>query len=422
MNMIRRDGYSMRIKVTIFLSLLVVFFFPTSINGRIIDDIWIVRNGIGVIMTFYLVRAYGITIQNFTWCFLLMFILSIFTIIPLLFSADKPNDLYISVASASGEIITFILWAILYRENRVSKKCALRIVNMLSIIILIWGWGLVFAIQPIVRITQSLYSQLNDDMFSNMVLIRGKPVMSFGTHSMSAFFTMLVFYFNALAVKEGNNSVYRYIIMVLLMALEVPMTSNTAIVCLGVMAYLFVWSTRKWWVGFIVIVGIIAVGIYLYATGVMTAYVDGITNGVSSELHGFSARYFSGRFDGNFEMVSRFGGVGFLRSRSEFYKMNDSAIIYLFTQGNAVAVVLAYSLMYRFFKNNYSKYWKISLGLFFIWEIIASSTFISVKMVCAHILTMYIVNSLTYATEKEEVSKWKFASCYRAHPFAALEE
>ena len=73
MNMIRRDDYSMRIKVTIFLSLLVVFFFPTSINGRIIDDIWIVRNGIGVIMTFYLVRAYGITIQNFTWCFLLMF-------------------------------------------------------------------------------------------------------------------------------------------------------------------------------------------------------------------------------------------------------------------------------------------------------------------------------------------------------------
>lgn len=373
-----------------------VFLFPTSMGGVIVSNMYIVRNGLGGFIALILAINNRVLKKNVLWTLALILWLTMLTITTSIFY--QPNDFRVAYASISGFLPTVLIWCVTLRKRDVGYKNANRFLLIISFCIILWGWGLVINNTLIYNFTKALYSQLKDNMFDNMVTIRGKPVMSFGTHSMAAFFVLMVYFFHCVVVREGKERPVNYICMALLFLLEVPLNSTTSMAALALMLFLLVWAKNNWYTrvitGILVIVGVI----YFYQSGFISDFASGILFGTNANHHGFDARYLSGIYSGNIKMATEYIGVGFLRSASDLFRMNDSGFVYLFTQGNIPAVLVAYRLMYDFFKRNLSRYAKICFAMFFIWEFVSASTFISVKMVFAHILTFYIINGIVNGT------------------------
>lgn len=376
-----------------------VFLFPTSINGVIVKNMYMVRNGLGGLIAIFMIVKNGVQKKSFVWTLALVMWLTLLTVTTSVFC--QPNDFRVAFASISGFLPTVLIWCVSLKERTVSKKFAFWVLDISSVLVCLWGWALVANNALALRFTQMFYSQLKETMFDNMITIRGKPVMSFGTHSMSAFFIMYLFFYHCVVIKEKKDNVFHYIVMVLLFLLEIPLSSNTAMLSMGIMLGLLIWARNTRATRIITLVAVAVGLLYFYSTGFVSEWTGKILHGTNSDHHGFTARYASGIYDGNLRMVTQYVGVGFLRSASNVFRMNDSGVIYLFTQGNLPAVVMSYVLMYRFFKRNMTKYVFISFVMFFVWEFISASTFISVKMVFAHIMTIYLINSIV---EKEEAS------------------
>ncbi len=386
-------------KILICVAIFYVVFFPTSIAGKIMGYIWVLRNLFGFLIAIILASHNIIKKKTLTLVGILLLFLSILTITTDLLYAN--NDFEVSWSSLSGFLPTLLIWTMTFRDGSVDVKFGKKIIAFLSIAFCIWGWGLVFQNGMLNDITKGLYSQLNDNMYANMVEIRGKPVMSFGTHSMAAFFILIVYFYNCVLIKEQKNTPLTYAFLVVLFLLEIPLDSNTAVLSMVVMLFLLIWA-RNTAVTRIISIVIITIGVgYALYDGFIIEFVSDIVFNAFSDSHGFQGRYLSGIYDGNFYMMKNYLGVGFLRSDSRFFRMNDSGIIYLLTQGGLPALIITYYLMYNFFKRNIRKYHKITFCIFFIWEIIATTTFISVKMVFAHILTMFLINSICSTTGEQ---------------------
>lgn len=392
----------------ILIAIFYVVFFPTSIGGHIIGNMWMVRNLSAILIALIIAGRNRLLRKPFTYTMGLLLWLGILSFTTKSLYNGGNNDFSVAWASMSGLLPTLFIWCIQFDKNPLDIRDTKKILHILTIVLLVWGWGLVFQIGPIVSFTSSLYSQLNENMFTNMVTLRGKPVMSFGTHSMSAFFVMLVFFFHCVEVKEGKGSAINYVYMALLFSLVIPMRSNTAILTMAVMAVLFLWTNNTHLTRIIAVVAVGAGIFYALTQGELYEFVYSITRGTNSEAHGIAGRYLSGIFTNNIQIALNYIGVGFLRSDSGTFRMNDSGIVYLFTQGNIVAVILSYGLMFQFMKRNISKYSILTFGLFFIWEFISASTFISVKMVFAHVMAMIFINGLVQKEGMESNERAEF--------------
>ncbi len=385
------------------ISVFYVVFFPTSFRGEIITYMWMIKNLSATAIALYITAKNKLYRKPLLTTIILLSWLAVLTITTKALYADGDNDFHVAWAALSGFIPTLMFWCTCIKTYTIDISSAKRILHGLTIVLLIWGWGLVFQITPIVNFTYFFFSQLNDNMFNNMITIRGKPVMSFGTHSMSAFFLMLFFFLHCVEIKEGKGDYRNYIYMALLFALVIPMRSNTAVFALAGMLVLLLW-TNNTHLTRIIAFATVTVGVFFAITqGELFDFVLSIIRSSNYMQHGIAGRYLSGIFTNNIKIALNYVGVGFLRSDSEVFRMNDSGIIYLFTQGNVLAVVLAYKLMYGFIKTNVRRYSLITFGVFFTWEFIATSTFISVKMIFAQVLSILIINSFCSKKEENEV-------------------
>jgi hypothetical protein len=369
-----------------------VFLFPSSISGNIVSNMYIVKNGLGAIIALFIASNNAFQKKTVLWSFVLCVWLSLLTLTTSIIY--QPNDFRVAFASISGFIPTIIIWCVTFNKHSVSYDHANKILLILSIGLIIWGWGLVLHNSLIYYFTRTFYSQLKENMFDNMVTIRGKPVMSFGTHSMAAFFILIVYFYHCIIIKEKKETFVNYICMTLLFLLEVPLRSTTSMVAILVMLFLLIWARNNLYTRMLTVAVVLLGALYFYRVGFVLDYAGNILYGINANHHGFDARYLSGIYSGNIYMATNYIGVGFLRSASNLFRMNDSGFVYLFTQGNIPAVLMGYGLMFAFFKRNMNKYVKLSFAMFFIWEFISASTFISVKMIFAHIMTMYIINSI----------------------------
>ena len=379
-----------------------VAFFPTSIGGRIIGSMWMVRNLTAIVIAVIVAKKNKILRKPFYYTLFLLTWMTVLSFTTKVFYNSGNNDFSVAWASMSGLLPTLLLWCIEFDDKVLNDIDAKQVLHVFTIILLVWGWGLVLQIGPIMSFTSSFYSQLKESMFTNMVTMRGKPVMSFGTHSMSAFFMLLVYFLHCVELKEGKGSWKNYIYMALLFALVIPMSSNTSLLVMGVMAVLFLWTNNTHVTRIIAILAL-GVGIaYALTRGDLLDFIYSITRGTNYQAHGIAGRYLNGIFTNNIQIALNYIGVGFLRSDSDVFRMNDSGIIYLFTQGNIVSVIISYGLMYGFMKRNLQKYSIITFLIFFLWEFISASTFISVKMVFAHIMTIIIVNSFIRTDKMNE--------------------
>lgn len=388
--------------VLLLIAIFYVAFFPTSIGGRIIGSMWMVRNLSAIVIAIIVTQKNKILRKPFYYTLFLLLWMTLLSFTTKAFYNNGNNDFSIAWASISGLLPTLLLWCVKFNDNYLDVNEAKKIFHVFTIILLVWGWGLVFGIGFITNFTSAFFSQLNENMFTNMVTLRGKPVMSFGTHSMSSFFMLIVYFLHCVELKEGKGDWKNYVYMALLFALVVPMSSNTSLLVMVVMTILFLWTNNTHLTRFIALF-VLAIGIfYAFRQGNLTEFVYSIIRGTNSQAHGITARYLNDTYKTNIEIALNYIGVGFLRSDSGVIRMNDSGIIYLFTQGNIVSVILSYGLMYAFMRRNMSKYGKITFLIFFIWEFISASTFISVKMIFAHIMTIILINSFVHSDINNE--------------------
>ena len=371
-----------------------VMFFPTSIGGVVAGNMWMVRNILGLFIAIWICKTNSIDPRAKKIGMAAIIVLFCFTAWGLLLAQSNWGVMRIAWASVSGFLPTCLIWCITFGDLSISGKMANKLLVILSAILIIWGWGLVFTVPFVENFTIQWYSSLNEDMLSSM-MSRGKPVMSFSTHSVSAFFITLFFFLHCISLREGYANVINYVCMLLLFLLVIPMTSNTAIVMLGIMALLFMWSSKSTFTKLALIIVCLSVFWYYWDNGFISMYIDGIVNGTNAEAHGLGARYDSGNYDGNFEVIKSIGGIGFLRSSTEFFEMRDSGFIYLMTQGNIILLTLIYILRYQFFKRNQKQYAWLTILIFLLLEFITASAYISVKIVFAEIMVMLFVNSFT---------------------------
>ncbi len=387
-------------KFVLVIAIIYVFFFPTSYKGTIIYNMYIPQNLFAICVVLFCIFKNRVKLRSLETVLLLFLWLGILTVTTSVLC--RPNDFRIAYASISAFIPTVLMWCVCFKDAH-SASISIKWLNFLSIVVLIWGWGIVIGNGLIIEFTGSLYSQLTDEMFNNMVLLRGKPVMSFGTHSLSSFFLLLMFYLHCIVIKEKKENLFTYVCMFLLLGLQIPMRSTTSVLLMGVMALLFVWAKNNVYTRiFLCLVGMIIV-IVCIKNGYLTQAIY-ILFGENSKQHGFMVRYFGDLYDGNFEMILKYIGVGFLRSDSDMFRMNDSGPIYLLTQGNIVALLAVYWLMYSFFKNNMNKYVKLTFWLFFLYELVSSVTFVTTEMFMAHVLVVFMINSICRTENKEQVS------------------
>lgn len=399
-NMISETTHNNKNLFFLLVSCFFVFLFPSSINGTIIDNMFIIRNTLAGVIVFVAVRKWGISKKPFFWLVILIAWLTLLTITTSLLCV--PNDFRIAFASISAFLPVSIAWCITCDRAHLDYNTIRKILMVISCGLIVWGWGLVFRIPIIYNFTRNWYSQLTETMFDNMITLRGKPVMSFGTHSMAAYFIMYVFFYHCIVIKEQNGKIDNYICLLLLFMLEVPLNTTTSILSMAVMICLFIWAKNNHATRMIVLTAILGIIGYYYYTGELQSFVNGILNNPNAQKHGFYARYSTSNYAGNIRMILDYCGVGFLRSDSEMFCMKDSGFIYILTQGNVPAFIISYSLLFGFFKRNVVKYSHLCFFLFMIWELISASTFTNVKMGFAHILTMYIINSICLANNKSE--------------------
>lgn len=379
--------------VLVLIMIFYMAFFPTSINGKIISSMWAVRNFSAFFIAVYLLLKNSFLKRPFIWVFLYLSWLGVLTITTGI-AYFNSSDLRVSYASISALIPTLFIWCISFNDTRMRLDTTVKIIDILSGVICTWGWLLVANYSPVVELTRSFYSQLTETMFDNMIVIRGKPVMSFGTHSMSAFYVLLFFLLNCILVREKKHSIYNYIIMALLFLLEIPMDSNTALLAMGIMLLLIIWANNNKYTRLLVVSIFIIAIVFASLKGYVSLLFEEASEMFSSSSHGITARYLTGRYTGNFRMITNYIGVGFLRSSSNSFVMNDSGIIYLLTQGNIPGLLIAYSLMYGFLRRNLNKYHVIIFGILFIWEIVSATTFVSVKMVFTQMFFIFAINGV----------------------------
>lgn len=376
--------------------LLIAFFyvvlFPTSIGGVISDNMWMPRNMIAFVVVLYIVFKNGVKRTPFIVALFLVGLLILLTFTTYLFSEN--SDLRVAYASISAFVSTLAMWCITFQNTELSEKFVKIFLNVFTALLCIWGLALAWNNEFAVTFTQTWYSQLTEDMFENMILIRGKPVMSFGTHSMAAFFLLIVYFYNCIMIREKKNSFLQYIYLGIIIYLEFCLRSNTAILAIVAMFFLLIWAKNNILTRMFLATVIVIVVYSVVKAGHVEEFLSYILQNPQANKHGLEGRYFSGMFDGNFEIVSQYFGVGFLRSQTDYFDMHDSGIIYIFTQGNIPALIMSYSLMYFFLRRNLVKHYKKIFILFFVWEIISASTFISVKMIFAQIMTIFIINNL----------------------------
>lgn len=371
-----------------------VLFFPTSIGGVIIGNMWMVKNIFGMLVAVWVWKSNFLDPKAKRYAIASIMVLILFTLVGLAFADPCWGDLRIAWASISGFLPSVLFWCVSFRSLVIEGKSANKLLLILSAIMIIWGWGLVLTVPSIESFTTMWYSSLNEEMLSNM-MSRGKPVMSFSTHSVSAFFVTLLFYLHCISLRHGYANILNYICMILLFLLVIPMTSNTAMVMLAIMAILFMWSTKSNTTRIVFVAICVLAFSYYWSTGFINDYIDVIVYSSSADSHGLEARYGSENYFGNIEVIMSIGGIGFLRSNTEFFEMRDSGFIYLLTQGNVILLFLIYLLRYKFLKRNQPYYSWITILLFLLLEFITASAYISVKIVFAEIMVMCFVNSFT---------------------------
>jgi hypothetical protein len=374
-------------------------FVPFSFDGKILD-LFLVKNLFTIIFVlFYGLYRGNIIMKQLFYILLIHLILLIFTLTSLSFT---PLNYKVDYASYSVLVALSILWAFKFNDNIYSSSVN-AIFNVMNVVLLTWSLGIIFDITWVKSFTLNYYSQFADYTLPNM-LDRNKPVLSFGTHSISSYATIILFLLNYITVKIRVNkkNVINYVFMWLYLFTNIMTLSNTSFIASIVMLILLLNINKKKNLikTTIILIIIIIVIFSVIGSGLLDQYVYRLFN---QEHNGFIARYFGDLYSANFEFIRNYGGLGILSDINNKLFLIDSGFLVLLTRGNLIIVIFFFLCLYKFMLKNFGKKYVFYLFLpVFSFEIAASLLLLDVRPIYMLLMSIIYLNSLKNMEELDE--------------------
>lgn len=176
--------------VVIIALIILAFFLPTSIQGRQIEAEWGLINAfvIGLIVLINIYK-YGIIKSSLFLAVTLLTLLGIASLIVLLNDAGR-----FSIARLAPAFIVLIVFSLRLKRMRISEQAIITIIDILSLIIIIWNICALLQIEAFTTFIRRNYIQLDDYTATEYSLLVGKPIFTFGVHNFASTFYLFLFY------------------------------------------------------------------------------------------------------------------------------------------------------------------------------------------------------------------------------------
>lgn len=376
-----------RIKVNMIplIAMFMFAFFPTSfaevIGGKkYIVFLW------GFLALFLMFVWFGNAI-NIPKLKIVLFIIGYMSIITVI-QVSRNEWARFSVARIAPLLLLLMLLTIKIKQIP-DMKVMERLIDIFSVICIVWNIGILLQFQPIVHFTQCFYSQYYERALYYSMLYR-KPVMGFGVHTYAAYYYFLIFTcYYALVVKY--NRMKDYILCTVYIVLTVLLTSNSSLIYAVIMLLMFLWQIRKKVFALLGLGSIGGVVLWKNWSRIVENYIIFLTNNKS----GFRGRYLgSDSFTHNFEVIKNSLGIGFCILDNKNITYSDSGYVMYMTMGGIVLISLLYFLIILFLEDNIAKPYRWSiLFLVLSFEIALPGTF-SYRFIFSTVFIVYFFRAL----------------------------
>lgn len=253
--------------------------------------------------------------------------------------------------------IFFLLITLMFAVNLKEiepSKFILTVFNFTNVTIIFLGFMMILKNWTVGAFMISYYSDFYPELLINMV-DRGKPVVSFATHSVAGFYMFLLFYLNYKTYYAANtrlNLLFAYVYLYFCFVIQ----SNTSLILLvfGVIL-LFVKIENKfmfllkWTLPLVALILYFFEEIKMFWMEVQFAYWQ--TS--NSSDNGFLGRYANGVQSDNIQRIleNPFSGIGFAGGNSDLV-LFDSGIIVLALRGTVLLVIVFYLAFMLYIKKN----------------------------------------------------------------------
>lgn len=339
MKQIDNKNVSKKTGILIYLICITSFlFFPT--NGGVYTTVGLYL--ISFLILIYLLFKGKVDIKNFLIWVLLFLILFIYT--GKLSLLPSTGGIRLGVML---QYLTFFLLAISVFPNFTYHKGYYRIFVITNTLMILWGFGLVFSIPFFKEFTMNyLWGTPTIHMIN-----ANKPILSFGVHSIAAFFLCQMFFLNYITIKLKNNSkrTIHLLFMMAFLILCIFLRSTSSLLFVFIMIIFIFKISKKPLMKIIISSFLLLLISYLYnTTDLYNEYIEKIFR--YDGFGGISDRYSGKFFDTHLNFIKENGYIGL--SDIGFIYNTDSGYIINFMRGGILSIILFFASMARFFLNN----------------------------------------------------------------------
>lgn len=334
-------------------SLLVLgFYFPTSIGEQFSTALF----GINYLLSLVLLSLLFLEAEDhpsFLVC------VSLLSIVPLLLVFTYTSGLHTYTFGAlCGFAVLSVLLITNLREVRFPPPlfylCG--VVNILNILA---GVAILAGSDLVKQFLVTHYSVYYPELVPNMLLFR-KPILTFGTHSIAAFFLYLFFYANLQTYRlKGKKFFLIFALCYLLLTASLLSLSGLILAAVGALQlFWFLWSSvrRRWFWGgaLLALLGLIAG--FQFLGSIVKNWADVREDAkaiITSSDNGFLGRLASGgilRYSIDYLRYHPFSPVGV--ADKEGLMFQDSGLLEYLLRGSIILVLLVYGGLFFFLKRS----------------------------------------------------------------------
>ena len=380
-------------------SFLIAIFYPTSKNTEIFNPsqvslyYLIVLIILSILFVFNKKNNTSLGISVF-----LIILLSLSTIVSI-----NVINAELSIARIAPVILTLIVFSIQFQTNNIKQYFLFRLIlEFVTIIIIITNILTLLNVPFAINFLISNYSQFNFYSVESSLNI-GKPVFTFGVHSFTSLFYLLIFIMWFVTVRKQSKVTPRFILYLLfLLIFTFLLNSVSSIIFAIIMMFLLLLTIKKRTNRAIFVLLAFASFIIM-----IPQVAPSILELFRNSSHGFIPRYFSSNiFSTNFELIKRtILGIGFTIPRNYNVVYTDSGYIVYLTMGTIYMPILLYLLLWRFLKNNLKEYNVLLFLVIMVFEFAIPSV-IYLKTILFLIFAVGYINS---AINNKNILEEKYA-------------
>ena len=250
---------------------------------------------------------------------------------------------------------------------RFRKSFILNILEMLTIIVVIWNSLLIAKNAAVMAFTKDNYSQFVS-YTTSLFVDNGRPIFTFGIYSYGAFFYAALFMFWYVAFNEsvGYARIRYNAYMIILIVFQILLRGSTALFLGAYMLFIYLKTFGRNRSRFLLLPLFIIGGAYF----IYIQNYDWTRLLIGNESNGFLSRYGFNLFEENYQALKdTVLGIGFTVVRKYSIDYTDSGYIVLLTMGNIFLPVSIYYCLFKKIKyNTPQKVYKYIFILYMLFE------------------------------------------------------